>query len=241
MKRNAKQKVERNCELFNRNSFTLIELLVVISIIAILASMLLPALNKARETAKKISCLSNVKQITLAIKMYGGDYDDRIVINYSVAPNWYWQQLLVSEKYITGAMPLADVPNTNTPARGVYHCPSVAVTNIAYKSCQYGMNDFLYQRQTLVTTKFAKFTRIPHASQVMLLGDKSSGGRHYSTSWSMADPYADKLRHQNGMNIGFVDGHAESKRYSEIPFMELDGSGFRKVFWGYLRELSYWK
>lgn len=138
-------------------------------------------------------------------------------------------------------MPLADVANTNTPARGVYHCPSVAVVNTAYKSCQYGMNDFLYQRQTLGTTKFAKFTSIPHVSQVMLLGDKSSGGRHYSASWSMASPYDDKLRHQNGMNVGFVDGHAESKRYGEIPFKELDSSGFRKVFWGYLRELSYWK
>lgn len=88
----------------NRNYFTLIELLIVISIIAILAAMLLPVLNQARDKARTSSCKNNLKQLGLAFQFYAADNDDMAVLETSYNGGktvGYWSSLFVVGKYLT--------------------------------------------------------------------------------------------------------------------------------------------
>ncbi len=111
-----------------RRGFTLIELLVVIAIIAILAAILFPVFAQARESARKASCTSNLKQVGLAILMYTGDYDETLPWSASnaVTPTMTWYDLV--EPYVkVGAQGFGFA---GSPVKTFYTCPSFPNTSV---------------------------------------------------------------------------------------------------------------
>ena len=202
-----------------RRGFTLIELLVVIAIIAILAAILFPVFAKAREKARQSSCLSNVKQLTLAFMMYAQDYDEGIRSSYipmTHAPN--------EVSWMSGITPY--VKN-----RQVFACPSESWSHSWSGSStplSYGFNyQYLgYNNSTYV------LAQVQRPAQTVLIADSGphlhssrtyvSGSHVRYITWASQDPppefpdnpfvepHAVYTRHNETANVGFCDGHAKA-------------------------------
>ena len=180
-------------------AFTLLELLTVIAIIAVLAGILLPALSRARERARAISCLNNTRQLLVAWQIYAGDNAERLPYNVGMAGSSFRTDL----NWVNDVMTWDLSPdNTNTatltqaslgPLVGgntaVYHCPSdQALSSIQLAAGwtarirSYSMNAMVGDAGTFSTngfnvnnpgyTQFFKSTQIPQPSQIFVFLDE---------------------------------------------------------------------
>lgn len=215
----------------SRRGFTLIELLVVVAIIAVLMAIMLPSLGNARESAKKISCLSNLRQMQIGSLMYADGNNNwyiPVYFNYASNISWGWteaaRQCLELKPYVTNYWNSAETrrfcPNAFYAMQPSFATPEGFRINYCY-----GMNfsDFTdwhseYYRATLPNVVAYKATNLASPSTKFAWMDglndavDSPHSRQYTgepvggvlPTWRM-----NAYRHGDGINIAYFDGHGE--------------------------------
>lgn len=187
--------------------FTLIEILVVIAIIAILAAMIFPVFSRARAKAHRAKCVSNSRQLALAIQMYTEDFDEWFPWAANgpggdgVYGGWVWYDTFpVPESGSFDVTRGSLYPYTRNPE--IYICPD----DRSGGGCSYEMNSYL---------RSAPLAVVGDAASVLLLIEEEYRGTANDGYFDVPCPDHVTLRHNEGSNFSFVDGHAKWEPWTD--------------------------